>query len=57
MAEKKVERMYHALHLRRAMAIVTSSVCSSSGPTVVRPASVHDGGTAGRYYYRGTQRA
>src|SRR5215207_2126794 len=41
-AEKKVDRMSHVLHLRGVMAIVTSSVCSSSGPTVARPASVQD---------------
>ena len=36
MAEKKVDWMSHALHLRGVMAIVTSSVCSSNGPTVAR---------------------
>ena len=37
--DEKVERMSHALHLREVMAIVTSSACSSSGPTIASPAS------------------
>ena len=51
-AAKKVDQISHALHLRGVMVIVTSSVCSSSGPTVVCPASVQD-----RWYSRAVLQA